>query len=113
MGARHSHPEIGGVDATSKRSREASFDGADGVVGRGAQALASAQPLRNGTCSKKRIPKHFGNADHPDCAAAVASHLFLDGAAPLYFSGQECRAQFIHILIDRPYNTQDLKTGEG
>jgi len=56
------------VDATSIRSREASFDGADGVVG-------------NGTCSKERIPKHFTNPDHPVCAAAVASHLFFDGAA--------------------------------
>ena len=29
----HSPPEIGGVDATSRRSREASFKGAAGVVG--------------------------------------------------------------------------------
>jgi hypothetical protein len=50
-GVRNSPPEIGGVDATSKRSREASFDGADGVV-------------RNGTHSLERIPKHFGNPDH-------------------------------------------------
>src|SRR5215475_2038393 len=28
--ARHSPPDMGGVDATSRRSREASFDGADG-----------------------------------------------------------------------------------
>src|SRR5215467_11438167 len=48
LGARHSPPDIGGVDATSRRSRAASFDGADGVV-------------RKGTCFKKRIPKHFGN----------------------------------------------------
>jgi hypothetical protein len=34
-GERHSPPGIGGVDATSRRSREASFDGADGVVGNG------------------------------------------------------------------------------
>jgi hypothetical protein len=50
-----SPPEIGGVDATSRRSREASFDGADGVV-------------KNGTSSTERIPKHFGNPDHPVCA---------------------------------------------
>jgi hypothetical protein len=35
--ARHSPPDIGldrgGVDATSRRSHEASFNGADGVVG--------------------------------------------------------------------------------
>ena len=35
LGARHSPPEIGGVDATSRRSREASFNEADGVVGHG------------------------------------------------------------------------------
>jgi hypothetical protein len=34
-GLRHSPPDIGGVDATSRRSREASFDGADGVVRNG------------------------------------------------------------------------------
>jgi hypothetical protein len=62
-------PDTGGVDATSRRSREASFDGADEVVG-------------NGTSySKERIPKHFGNADHPVGAAAVASQLFIHGAA--------------------------------
>src|SRR5215469_13243982 len=32
---RHSPPDIGGVAATSIRSREASFDGADGVVRNG------------------------------------------------------------------------------
>jgi hypothetical protein len=47
----------------------------------------------NGTSAKERIPKHFGNPNHyscfalsgsrlaPVCADAVASHLFLDGAA--------------------------------
>src|SRR5215831_13149596 len=63
---------IGGVDATSRRSSEASFNGADGVVG-------------NGTSCKKRIPKHFGNPDHPVCAAAVASHLFLMAQPPLLY----------------------------
>ena len=67
-GERHSPPGIGGVDATSRRSREASFDGADGVV-------------KDGTSSKERILKHFGNPNHPVCAAKVASHLFLDRAA--------------------------------
>jgi hypothetical protein len=65
---RRSPPDIGGVHATSRRSREASFKGAAGVV-------------RLGTLSRKRIPKQFGNPDHPVCAASVASHLFLDGAA--------------------------------
>jgi hypothetical protein len=40
--------------------------------------------VENGTSSKERIPKHFVNPNHPVCAAEVASHLFLDGAAPLY-----------------------------
>src|SRR5215831_5914048 len=69
-------PDTGGVDATSRRSREASFDGADGVV-------------ENGTSFKERIPKHFGNSDHPVCAAVVASHLFLYGAATPPVSGGE------------------------
>jgi hypothetical protein len=59
--------------------REASFDGADGVV-------------KNGTPSKERIPKRFGNHDHPVCAAAEASHLFLDGAATPPVSGGELPA---------------------
>src|SRR5215813_9587338 len=74
--ARHSPPDTGGEDATSRRSREASFNGADGVV-------------ENGTSSKERIPKHFVTPNHPVCAAAVASHLFLDGAATPPMSGGE------------------------
>jgi hypothetical protein len=66
--ARHSPPDIGGVDATSRRSREASLNGADGVVG-------------EWNLFQKRIPKTFVNPNHPVCAAAVAAHLFLDGAA--------------------------------
>jgi hypothetical protein len=75
-GERHSPPSIGGVDATSRRSREASFDGADGVV-------------KDGTSSKERILKEFGNPNHPVCAAKVASHLFLDGAATSPDTGGE------------------------
>src|SRR5215471_4765818 len=78
-GVRHSPPDIGGVDATSRRSREASFNGADGVVG-------------NGTSSQECILKHFVNPNHPVCAAAVASHLFLDGAATPPVSGGELPA---------------------
>src|SRR5215470_18616553 len=52
LGARHSPPDIGGVDATSRRSREASFNGADGVV-------------ENGTSSKEPILRHFVNPNHP------------------------------------------------
>jgi len=78
-GARDSPPDTGGVDATSRRSREASFDGADGVV-------------ENGTSPKVRIPKHFVNPNHPACANSVASRLFLDGAATLPVSGGESPA---------------------
>src|ERR1051326_3174130 len=76
---RHSPPDIGGVDATSIKCREASFDGADGVV-------------KDRTLFKKRTPKHFVNPDHPVCAAAVASHLFIDGAATPPISGGELPA---------------------
>ena len=87
--ARHTPPDTGGVDATSIRSREASFDGADGVVGNG------TSPVENGTSPKDRILKQFVNPDHPVCAAAVASHLFLDGAAtPLFQEGSAAPNSF-------------------
>ena len=76
--ARHSPPGIGGVDATSRRSREASFDGADGVV-------------ESGTASKERTLKQFVNPNHPVCAAAERD-LFLDGAATPPVSGGELPA---------------------
>jgi hypothetical protein len=76
---RHSPPDTGGVDATSKRSREASFNGADGVV-------------KDGSSSKECILKHFVNPNHPVCAVAVASHLFFDGAATPPVSGGELPA---------------------
>src|SRR5215469_1270871 len=88
--ARHSPPDIGGVDATSRRSREASFNGADGVVG-------------NGNLPKERIPKHFVNPDHPVCAAAVASPLFLDGAAtPPVSAGGELPHERMRQVYSRP-----------
>src|SRR5215471_15348188 len=77
--ARHSPPDTGGVDATSRRSREASFNGADRVV-------------QNGTTSQECILKHSINPNHPVCAAAVASLLFLDGAATPPVSGGELPA---------------------
>jgi hypothetical protein len=71
----------------------------------------------NGTSSKQRIPKHFGNPNHyscfalsgsrlaPVCADAVASHLFLDGAATPPISGGELPAgTFIRSFIDRAEN---------
>src|SRR5262249_23382828 len=45
-GARHSPPDTGGVDATSRRSREASFNGADGVVENGTSSKECPAPLR-------------------------------------------------------------------
>ena len=53
--ARHSPPDTGGVDATSKRCREATFDGADGVV---------------------RHTKRFVVPDHPVCGAKVGFAVF-------------------------------------
>jgi hypothetical protein len=48
---RHSPPDTGGVDATSRRSREASLKGADGVV-------------KNGPSSQECILKQFVNPNH-------------------------------------------------
>ena len=48
--------------------------------------------VRNGTTSNERIPKQFVNPDHPVCAAEVASHLFIDGAATPPISGGELPA---------------------
>jgi len=42
--------------------------------------------------SKERILKQFANRNHPVCAAEVASHLFLDGAATPPVSGGELPA---------------------
>jgi hypothetical protein len=50
----------GGVDATSIKCREASFEGADGVVAHKPDFIVS---------------------DHPVCAASVASRHFVTGAA--------------------------------
>src|SRR5215467_15429234 len=86
--AGNSPPDTGGVDATSRRSREASFNGADGVV-------------RNGTSSKQRIPKLFGAPDHPVCAAAVATHLFLMAQPPLLYQEGNCQPH-IHSQLLRP-----------
>ena len=48
--------------------------------------------LTKRTPSKERILIHFVNPDHPVCAAAEASHLFLDGAATPPVSGGELLA---------------------
>src|SRR5262249_44338562 len=78
--ARRSPADTGGEDATSRRSRAASFDGADEVDD-------------NGTSSHKRILKQAVYHDNPVCAAAVASSLFVDGAATPPVSGGELLAR--------------------
>jgi hypothetical protein len=57
------------VDATSRKCREASFDGADGVV---AYRTLS-----------KRIPKFWLVSDHPVCAEQGSSDIFLIAQPPL------------------------------
>ena len=93
--AGNSPPATGGEDATSRRSREASFNRADGVV-------------KNGTSTKERIPKHFSNPDHPVCAAAVASHLFLMAQPPLLYQegsgGQFIQTFYGRAVTDRAYS---------
>jgi len=64
------------VDATSIRSREASFNGADEVV-------------QNGTSSKKCILTNFVNPNHPVCGAKEATRHFIDAAATPPVSGGE------------------------
>ena len=75
---RHSPPDIGGVDATSIRSREAFFNGADGVV-------------KNGTFDKECISKQFVKPNHPVCAVKERD-LFINGAATPPVSGGELLA---------------------
>jgi hypothetical protein len=48
--------------------------------------------VENETSSEERIPKHFVDPNHPVCADAVASHLFLDGAASPPVPGGELPA---------------------
>jgi hypothetical protein len=45
--------------------------------------------------SKECIPKHFGNSNHPVCAAAEASHLFLNSGATPPVSGGELPASHL------------------
>jgi hypothetical protein len=56
--------------------------------------------VRHEEIPKERIPKHFGNPNHPVCAAAaVASHLFLDVAStPPVSEGELPRLTCIHSL---------------
>src|SRR5437762_46126 len=83
----YSPPRRGGVDATSIKYREDTFEGADGVV-------SSA-----GT---------FSQADHPVCAASVASLHFLSGAATPPLRGGECR--FFSIRFTAITKVRTIKT---
>ena len=67
---RHSPPDTGGVDATSRRSREASFNRADGVV-------------ENGTSAQERILKDLVNPDHPSAPLLWLRNFFLMAQPPL------------------------------
>jgi hypothetical protein len=60
--------------------------------------------VRGGATSKDRIPKHFVNPNHPVCAAAVASQLFLMAQPPLLYQEGSCQPH-IHsqTSIDRSY----------
>jgi hypothetical protein len=53
------------------------------------------------TSSQERILKHFGNPHHPVCAAAVATHLFLDARSPSCIRRGIASLAFIHRFIDR------------
>jgi hypothetical protein len=55
--------------------------------------------VENGTSSKERILKRFVNPDHPVCAAAEASHLFIDGAATPPVSGREIASLTFHSQL--------------
>src|SRR5215475_10486696 len=70
--ARHSPPDTGGVDATSRRSREASFNGADGVV-------------QNGTSPKECIPKQFVNPSTPSAPLRRLRNILLMPQPPLLY----------------------------
>src|SRR5215475_15502223 len=86
--ARHSPPDTGGVDATSRRSREASFDGADGVVG-------------NGTLSKERIPKPSSIPTTPSAPLRWLRIFFLMAQPPLLYQ-EGSRQPYIRSHLHRP-----------
>jgi hypothetical protein len=87
MERRHTPPDVGGVDATSRRSREASFNGAGGVV-------------ENGTSSKERILKHFVNPNHPSAPLEWLRIFFLMAQPPLLYPERNCQPDF-HSQLHR------------
>jgi len=50
------------------------------------------------------MPTRFGNPDHPVCAAAVASHLFLMAQPPLLYQEGSCQPQCLHTFYNRRYS---------
>src|SRR5215471_6664638 len=90
-GVRHSPPDIGGVDATSRRSREASFNGADGVVG-------------NGTFSKKCNSYNSSIPTTPSAPLRWLRIFFLMAQPPLLYQEGNCPPQIHSQLCDRAYS---------
>jgi hypothetical protein len=84
-------PGIGGVDATSRRSREASFNGADGVVENGPPLLKHA--FRNTSA----IPTT------PSAPLRWRRIFFLMAQPPLLYQEGNCPT-FIHGIYDRAYS---------
>jgi hypothetical protein len=61
--------------------------------------------VQTGTISKERILKYFVNPNHPVCASAVASHLFLMAQPPPLY--QEGNSQpDTHPHLHRPHLQQ-------
>src|SRR5215475_16194714 len=90
--ARYSSPDTGG-DATSKRSREASFGGADEMV-------------ENGTFSKERIPKHSAIPTTPSARLRWFRIFFLMAQPPPPVSGGELPASHSFTASETaPINT--------
>src|SRR5437867_1236804 len=80
----YSPPGTGGVDAPSRKCREATFEGAAGVV-------SSAK-----TWARR--------SDHPVCAASVASRLFISCAAtPPVPGGEYARLTMLRIMCPCGY----------
>src|SRR5262249_50386524 len=84
----HSPPDIGGVDATSRRSREASFNGADGGV-------------RNGTSSKNAFRNTASIPTTPSAPLRWLRIFFLMAQPPLLYQEGNCQPDS-HSRLHRP-----------
>src|SRR5437016_13973125 len=87
IGIRHYSPPCkGGVDARSRKCREATLVRADGVA-RSASPIGRSLKRRS---AKSLGPEEFCRTDHPVCGASEASRLFINAAATPPFQGGEC-----------------------